>query len=264
MEELKFAQKIAILAYKKFVKDKDNTAKMKENANYIGDVVTQCDLDVENFLIEEIKKKYPNDTIVSEEFNSKEKRVGRCWIIDPIDGTVNFKNNIPIWCIQIAFCEGEQTKGALVYVPTENKFYSADENGFYINGKPAKTSSFLKPNQSLVGMSDIVQNNDEVFPIQFGLIEKLSKVVMRVRCYGSAGYEFSAVASGRLQGYIMVNPNIWDCAMGMFLCEKAGRFNLVVKNKNLYVYGAFATEELKNLVQKCIKTILKELKKVGE
>lgn len=261
MEELKFAQKIVISAYKKFVKNRDKTAKMKENSNYIGDVVTRCDLDVETFLLQKIKEKYPNDTIVSEEFNSKEKRVGRCWIIDPIDGTVNFKNNLPIWCMQIAFCEGEQTKCALVYVPTENKMYSADENGFYINGKLSKISSDLKPEQSLVAISDIEQNNEKVFPFQIRLIEELSKVVMRVRCYGSAGYEYSAVACGRTQGYIMVNANVWDYAMGMFLCEKAGGSTLTIKTKDFQIFGAFATEELKKETEKCVKNILKGQKK---
>lgn len=261
MEELKFAKKIAVLAYKKFVKNRDKTAKMKDNPNYIGDVVTQCDLDVETFLTQKIKEKYPNDTIVSEEFNSKEKRVGRCWIIDPIDGTVNFKNNIPIWCIQIVFCEGKQTKCSVIYVPTEDRLYSADEENFYVNGKVTKTSTVLKANQALVAISDIEQNNKVVFPFQIKLIEELSKVVMRVRCYGSAGYEFASVACGRSQGYLMVNPYVWDYSMGLFMCEKAGLFTLSIKNKDFQICGAFATEELKKKVEKCVKDLLKGFKK---
>ena len=70
--------------------------KAKDNK---GDLVTNFDYEVEQFMINEIKKAYPNFNIVSEEFNSNEGLTDNCFTIDPIDGTINFANNIPLWGI---------------------------------------------------------------------------------------------------------------------------------------------------------------------
>ncbi len=84
---------------------------------------------IENFLIGEIKKNYPNFDIVSEEGNYNKAVTDNCFIIDPIDGTINFANNVPLWAIQVACKKNGKTVAAVIDMPRINEFYYADNAG---------------------------------------------------------------------------------------------------------------------------------------
>lgn len=97
-----------------------------------NDLVTNLDLEIERFLIDEIKKQYPNFDIVSEEFNTNNKITENCFVIDPIDGTINFANNLPLWGIQVACIKNGKTIASVISLPRINEFYYADETGAYL------------------------------------------------------------------------------------------------------------------------------------
>ncbi len=98
-----------------------------------NDLVTNLDLEIEKYLINEIKKNYPDYNIVSEEFNENGKVTDNCFIIDPIDGTINFANNLPLWGIQIACRTEGRTVASIISFPKLNEVYYADETGAYLN-----------------------------------------------------------------------------------------------------------------------------------
>ena len=100
-----------------------------------GDLVTNFDYEVEQFIIDSIKKEYPNFNIVSEEFNKNEGLTENCFTIDPIDGTINFAHNVPLWAIQVACIKNGKTCAAVIYLPKLNELYYADENGAFLNNK---------------------------------------------------------------------------------------------------------------------------------
>ena len=114
-----------------------------------GDLVTNFDYEVENFIISQIKANYPEFDIVSEEFNSGGKLTENCFVIDPIDGTITFAHGCPDWAIQVACVKNYQTVAAVIYLPKLNEFYCADESGAYLNGKKIKVNDKLKPSQCL-------------------------------------------------------------------------------------------------------------------
>ena len=99
-----------------------------------GDLVTNFDYEIEKYMIENIKREYPDFSIISEEFNSKNELTENCFTIDPIDGTINFANGIPLWAIQVACIREGKTVAAVIYMPKFNELYSADENGAFLNG----------------------------------------------------------------------------------------------------------------------------------
>ena len=260
MEELEFIKKVVVAAYKKQIKGKKFAAQDKQNKLY-DDVVTECDINTEKYILSCIKKKYPNDNFVSEEFNSDATCKGRCWILDPIDGTVNFKNGVPIWCIQIAFVVDGKTVFAVVYVPTANKLLWADETGFYVNGKLCKPNLDCETPLATITMTDFSPKEKVRYKIQQGLYDQLLHKVFRVRILGSAGCEFSCVATGKHQGYIMTNPNIWDLLPGLFLCEKAGCEVVRVEQDGECVVGAVANKQIKEEVEKIAKVALNKTTK---
>ena len=101
-----------------------------------GDLVTNFDYEIEKYIIAKIKKHYPKFSIVSEEYNNKEGLTDNCFTIDPIDGTINFANNIPLWGIQIACIKDKKICAAVIYLPKLNELYYADENGAFLNDIP--------------------------------------------------------------------------------------------------------------------------------
>ena len=82
-----------------------------------GDLVTNFDYEIEKYIIDKIQEKYPNFSIISEEYNSDKQLSENCFTIDPIDGTINFANNIPLWAIQIACIKNKKTCAAVIYLP---------------------------------------------------------------------------------------------------------------------------------------------------
>lgn len=106
-----------------------------------GDLITNFDLEIEKYIIEKIKQNYPEFSIVSEEYNSEKELTDNCFTVDPIDGTINFANGLPLWGIQIACIRNKKTCAAVIYMPKINELYYADESGAYMNGKPIKVNS---------------------------------------------------------------------------------------------------------------------------
>ena len=100
-----------------------------------GDLVTSLDIAVEKYLISQINENYPDFRIVSEEFNSDAAVAENCFIIDPIDGTINFANGLPLWGIQITCRKDGRTVASVIDLPDLEEFYYADDTGAYRNGQ---------------------------------------------------------------------------------------------------------------------------------
>lgn len=128
--EGKFIQRIVREAEKLLSRDFAVYAKGSE-----GDLVTDVDYLVERFLIEKIQAEYPDFAIISEEFNADTELSDNCFIIDPIDGTKNFANGLPLWGIQVACRKNGQTIASVISMPALKEFYFADESGAYLNGR---------------------------------------------------------------------------------------------------------------------------------
>lgn len=251
-KELKLLKSIVIKAYKKCIKNKKKDIIRKSNKAYNNDFVTSCDLSVEKYLIKKIKLNFPNDNIVSEEFNSNNKCKGRCWVLDPIDGTINFMRDLPMWCIQTAFVVDGDCKMSVIYCPTLNELYIANEKGLFINDKLVSINKEVEIKDSIVNISSLVQSYNEVYEMQNKLISVLGKDVLKINMFGSAGYEFACVASGKIQAYAIFNNNIWDIVPGRFICEKAGA-KIVQKQIGLMnVTIACHSEELLNKIEKVL------------
>ena len=172
------------------------------------DFVTNSDLKTEKIIIEELKKAKPNFSIISEENGIEDnKDKNNTWIIDPIDGTVNFLHGIPHFAISLALKSNDEIVSGLIFDPIKNEmFYAEKDNGAFFNNHRVRVS---KKNQI----------NDCLFVTGGKMKNELD---LPYRKSGCAALDMAYVASGRYDGYFQNNLNLWDIAAGIILVEEAG------------------------------------------
>ena len=192
------------------------------NKEGINNLVTEADHASEKAIIEVIREVYPDHFILSEETGELATQSEYKWIIDPIDGTVNFANSIPICCVSIGLEKaGKMIMGA-VYNPLMDEMYIAEKNmGSTLNGK-----------KIAVGKKDRVINSNLVtgFPYKYldspngplQVFEKLIRQGIPVRRLGSAALDLCWVAAGRFDGFYEHSLHAWDSAAGFLIVEEAG------------------------------------------
>lgn len=192
------------------------------NKEGVNNLVTEADHASEKAIIDVIKKEFPDHFILSEEAGEIKTKSEYKWIIDPIDGTVNFANGIPICCVSIALeHNGDVIMGA-IYNPNMNEFYVAEKgNGATLNDKKIMVS-----NKTEVIKSCLVTGFPYTYldapngPLQ--VFEKLIRQGIPVRRLGSAAIDLCWVAAGRFDGFYEHKLAAWDSAAGFLMVEEAG------------------------------------------
>lgn len=188
-----------------------------------GDLVTNFDFEIEKYIIKKIKQNYPDFSIVSEEYNSEKELTDNCFTVDPIDGTINFANGLPLWGIQIACIRNKKTCAAVIYMPKINELYYADESGAYMNGKPIKVNSL----NSKKGLYSV--GGPKRLPIQV----KMRKINRHCRDFFCAAVNYAWVACGRLSATIFIYDTLWDYVPGQYIVEKAG--GVIYNDKGVHI-----------------------------
>jgi myo-inositol-1(or 4)-monophosphatase len=192
--------------------------------NKIGknNLVTEYDYKSEKYIVDEIKKAFPTHNIISEEEGSVNNNSEYDWIIDPLDGTVNYANNIPIFSVSIALRENGNLIAGAVYQPILNELFTAElGNGAKMNGEYITVSNKIEMNTSLLvtGFPYDINNDPK------NAIRSFTNIVKRgipIRRLGSAALDLAYVACGRFEGFWEVNLNSWDVAAGILLVNEAG------------------------------------------
>ena len=188
----------------------------------INNLVTEADHASEKAIINIIKSNFPTHFILSEESGEIITDSQYKWIIDPIDGTVNFANGIPICCVSIAVEKaGEIILGA-VYNPFMNEFFFGEKGvGAYLNDQRIYVSKKTEVIQScLVTGFPYTYSDQPNGPLQ--CFERFVKRGIPVRRLGSAAIDLCWVAAGRFDGFYEHQLNAWDSAAGFLMVEEAG------------------------------------------
>lgn len=186
------------------------------------DIVTETDLNIEKYLIKEIKAYFPDDHILSEEYNSQNPIKDRTWIIDPIDGTCNFTQDIPLYGIQCALVDNGQVVLSYIYLPFHNEEYHAVINeGAWKNNERIHVKN-NQQNHSIISFGDYPHSSSLYSISQHKAIGYLMDKIAKIRMFGAACVDFSFAASGKTNGCVLITRNPWDILPGMFLCKEAG------------------------------------------
>jgi len=200
----------------------DRAAKDKTTAIGTYDVVTGSDVLAEQSIIDSIKAAFPNDSIISEETNPDAEMSDRCWVIDPIDGTMNYARGIPFFGIQGVFMEKGVPKASVIYLPSFDELFIADDSGAFLNGEPIRTSDPRPLRECLVSTGDFSRKSQAFRDAQGVLFSQCYSSIARFKVFGAACTDFAYLSCGRTDIHIRFLNRIWDFMPGLFLAERAG------------------------------------------
>ncbi|MCL2755972.1 MAG: inositol monophosphatase [Firmicutes bacterium] len=216
-----------------------------------GDLVTNFDLEIERYLIDKINESYPTFDIISEEFNPMNELTKNCFVIDPVDGTINFAHGLPLWGIQVAMIKNGKPVVAIIYLPKLGELFYANETGAYIIERPTGCEDEILTKSKKISVSK-TESNRALYLVEggdkFPALGRMNKDVSRHwRYYCCTAVNHAWTACGRLGGAILRKDNVWDYLPGQYLTKQAG--GVVINKKGAHVV-ANSKEMAKLLVKK--------------
>ena len=193
----------------------------QKNKN-IRDVVTEVDILSEKNIKEKIREAFPDHTIIGEETKSEKSESEFIWHIDPLDGTVNYSQGIPVCAVSVGLeKDGEIIVGAIYNPFSEELFYATKDGGAYLNGKPIRVSQKInvKDGVYVAAFSSASSEEKKKEYEIFGKVNDSTRGVLRI---GSAAMALAYLACGRIDGFWSKNLFSWDLAAGVVLVNEAG------------------------------------------
>lgn len=187
-----------------------------------SDLVTDADLASETEIIAAIRASYPDHTIVAEESGVRNGSAAQRWLVDPLDGTVNYAHQVPFFAVSIAFAADNDVRVGVVLNPVSGELFTAQAGGgARLNGLPIRVSPETRVSESLLATG---------FPYDLGYgFDALGKRFLRclraargIRRLGSAALDLCYVACGRFAGYWEDHLQPWDSAAGILMVREAG------------------------------------------
>lgn len=222
--ERRCAESIARLAGRHILRERSQEVDISLKAP--DDLVTNVDRSTERLIVERLRESFPDDRIAGEEFGHEQGSHGgegeRTWIIDPIDGTLNFAHGVPLYCVSIGLQIEGQTRVGVIYDPNRDEMFSAAEGqGAHLNGQPMAVSDVdgLAPAVLVTGFPLGDTDYFEWTMRQFDLLTRRSRGIRRL---GSAAIDLAYVAAGRLDAFWEYGLSPWDTAAGILLVTEAG------------------------------------------
>ena len=196
----------------------------EHNVRYKGviDLVTEVDHQSEDFLLGEIRGKYPDHHIFAEESGVIQGNDEHTWFVDPLDGTVNYAHHIPIFSVSVAYASHGQLMLGAVYEPLRDELFAAERGkGARLNGKPIQVSTVTELQRSLL-VTGFPYDAWNTRQDNFANFVHFGKLTQGVRRLGSAALDLCYVAAGRFDGFWEMSLKPWDVAAGGLIAEEAG------------------------------------------
>lgn len=185
------------------------------------DLVSDADRDAESLILQLITQHRPDDGIVAEEGGTAESASGLHWVVDPLDGTVNFLFGIPHWAVSVAVEDAQGALVGVIYDPNRDELFAAVRGqGCELNGVAVSVSSKTELAQALIATGFAYE--PRVRSVQAGILPRVLPAVRDIRRAGAAALDFAWTASGRVDGYYEATMGHWDRAAGELLVTEAG------------------------------------------
>lgn len=223
-----------------------------------ADIVTQADREAELAIKEIILHNFPDHGILGEETGEKKGVSDFIWIIDPLDGTTNFANKLPIFAVSIALYKKDKPLVGVVQNPVSNQIFTAiSKEGAYLNNDKIKVSQKSCINDSLI-VTGFPYNFKEILDDVSYRFFNVLKNARGVRRLGSASLDLCYVASGIFEGFFEQNLKPWDTAAGYLIAKEAGA---VVSDFSYNDYNPYMKEILatNGKIHKSITSLLERL-----
>jgi myo-inositol-1(or 4)-monophosphatase len=185
------------------------------------DLVSDADRAAEKVIRELLEAERPDDGLIAEEGSRHEASSGRRWVVDPLDGTVNFLYGMPHWAVSIGLEEGGQVTAGVVLDPTRDECFRAVRGGgSELNGNPIHVRDGQPLDRAMIATGFSYQ--PERRAAQAEVAARVLPEVRDIRRAGAAALDLAWLAAGRLDGYYERGLSPWDWAAGRLLVEEAG------------------------------------------
>ena len=185
------------------------------------DIKLDLDVRAQDLITGILLRAFPDHAIFGEEGIAGNQASEWQWIVDPIDGTVNYFYAIPHFCISIALRRGEEIQVGVIYDPMRDEMWAVERGGKpTLNGEPIAVSTRTQLSDAVLSVG--FSKTKATIAAGLPLLEKYIARARKCRLMGSAALDLAYVACGRLDAYIEQSVSLWDVAAGMLLVESAG------------------------------------------
>jgi myo-inositol-1(or 4)-monophosphatase len=204
------------------------------------DPVSEADVEVERMIRELLEEERPDDSLLAEEGTDRGGSSGLCWVVDPLDGTVNFLLGIPQWCVSVAVRDHDGPLVGAIYDPLRDEMFTATRSSAAVLEDPEKPSLLYPPapvpkrerrelaaTDRAAGLSEAMlatglAYSAEVRAAQGEVLARLLPRVRDIRRFGSAALDLAWTAAGRYDAYFERSVKPWDVEAGVLICMRAG------------------------------------------
>jgi len=251
--------KACMKASKSLIRDFGELEKLQVSTKGPGDFASAADKKTEKILIEELLKAHPKFGILSEEVGeiNKENKENR-WIIDPIDGTMNFLNGIPHFAISIGYEEKGEIVSGIIFDPIKDETFFAEKGaGAFLNNSRIRVSNRNKLKESMLvtgGPKPDSKKRDLIFQEYINISNLVDN---SIRKFGSASLDIANVACGRFDAYWQWEIKYWDIAAGLIILKEAGGYvdflgenKEVSNNRNIIASNSKIHQDLAKVLTK--------------
>ncbi len=188
-----------------------------------ADLVTIVDEQSERLIAERLGTAFPEDAIIGEEFTGTHAATGRRWIIDPVDGTVNYVHRHPFTCVSIGLVDEDGPAVGVIHAPFLGEVFTATRGGgAWLNGERISVSDVVDLPGALIATGFPFRKGKGDPSAYLDLVEEIVVGTHGIRRAGSAALDLAYVACGRVDGYFELGLGSWDIAAGMLLVQEAG------------------------------------------
>ena len=216
-------------------------SRRRNRIHYKGrvDLVTEADVASERFIVDSVKKEFPQHSILAEEEAARENNPDYKWIIDPLDGTTNFAHGFPAYCVSVALEYRRDIVVGAVYDPERDELFCARlGGGSYLNGNKNRVTSQTRLERSLLATG---------FPYDIGssrennlrYFNRFARLAQGIRRAGSAALDLCYLGCGRFDGFWELKLHPWDVAAGMLVVKEAGGKVTDFQGKKYSIYGKY-------------------------
>lgn len=197
------------------------------------DLVSEADLASERLIRERLSAARPSDAFLGEEGGGEDGSSGLTWVVDPLDGTVNFLFGVPQWCVSVAVRDAEGTLAGAVFDPCRGELFAATRSGpalladqgsrgALIGGEPMGPSARRCEDLARALVATGFAYDAQVRAAQAEVFARLIPRVRDIRRFGSAALDLAWTAAGRYDAYFERTVKPWDIAAGVLVCQRAG------------------------------------------
>jgi len=203
----------------------------------LSNLVTEIDKRSEEKIFEIIRKDFPGHYILSEEAGAIKQESDFKWIIDPIDGTVNYAHSIPLTCVSIAVEKNGEIILGVVFNPISGEFFFSEKgSGSFLNDEKIAVSDCTDLRKALL-VTGFPYDSSSYNPDPVSVFKKFILKDVPIRRLGSAALDLCWTACGRFEGFWEYNLNAWDVAAGYLILTEAGGIVTNLSGEKFSIYG---------------------------